>query len=54
MYAFSDIQINDQWLSELVAQGYSQLVEGSDEAKSHIRETAMEVGYSALPDSLDG
>ncbi len=27
----SDIQINDRWLSELVAQGYSQLLEKSDE-----------------------
>ena len=51
-YVFSDIQINDEWLSELVAQGYSQLVEESDEAESNISETRIAGNNSATPASL--
>ena len=49
--AFSDIQINDEWLSELVARGYSQLVE-EPESESHITETSMTEDYSTTHDSL--
>ncbi len=51
--AIPDIQINEEWLSELVAQGYSQLVEESDEAESHIHETNTADDYSTIPDSIN-
>ena len=52
MVFFSDIEINDEWLSELVAQGYSQLVEESNEEKHHTKDTSMEVDYSSTSDCL--
>ncbi len=49
-----DVQINDGWLSELVAQGYSQLVEECGEAESFISETNIFEDYSAIDDCLHG
>ncbi len=49
-----DVQINDGWLSELVAQGYSQLVEECGEAESFIPETSIFEDYSAIDDCLHG
>ncbi len=51
-FTFSDIQINDEWLSELVAQGYSQLMEPSDDSEAFLSETRKEHDDSAIPDSL--
>ena len=47
-----DVQINDGWLSELVAQGYSQLVEECSEAELFISETSIFEDYSAIDDCL--